>query len=311
MALWNEKGRDVRQDESNPDDSGFATDSASGRTWREVRPGMFIGLTDFALSEPLTYTSKTFPALCLSVVLEGYATNNTQGIEGGFCPNEIWISSTGECVPTSMTIHADSPVRVVELLLTPKWIEENEAVMGSDPIFRAMQFSMSQPVMVRRRPLDARLRQIAWSALSQSLNGTLGVLNIEACAVNMLVMLAEEFKPFGEITPGAQLSAKSLERVLLIRKHIDTDPVAIVSIAALATHFAISQSKLKQDFQRAFGCSARDYLMERRLLVGRNAILREGSTIAQAAYRTGYNHPANFTAAFAKHFGYPPSMLKP
>ena len=95
-----------------------------------------------------------------------------------------------------------------------------------------------------------------------------------------------------------------------VRRHIDADPVAVNSLAELASRFGLSQSGLKRDFQRAFGVTARDYLFERRMLIGRNAILRDRLTIAEAAYRAGYEHPGNFTAAFTKHFGYPPSRLK-
>ena len=279
------------------------------RRWREVSPGMFLGVTDLSLERPLAYQSRTFPAICLSVVLEGYATNTTEGIEGGFCPDEVWITSTGESRATSMTIHPDHPVRVVELLLTPAWVEHNLPAMKDDPTFEAMQRAMRQPVMIRRHPLDARLRQIAWSVLNPSAVGAFINVHLDASAMSLLGFLAEAFRP-SEVAATASLTARSLERMLEIRRHIDANAAAIDSLAALAAGFAISQSKLKQDFQRAFGASAREYLLERRLLIGRNAILRDGLSIAEAAYRAGYQHPANFTSAFTRHFGYPPSRLK-
>ena len=282
---------------------------AESRRWREVSPGMFLGVTDLTLEHQLSYQSQTFPAICLSVVLEGYATNTTQGIEGGFCPDEVWITSTGESLPTSMTIHSDQPVRVVELLLTPVWAEHNFEAMRNDPTFEAMQRAMYQPVMIRRHPLDARLRQIAWSVLNPPALGAFTNIHLDASAMNLLGVLAEAFRP-SEVAATTTLTAKSLERILGIRRYIDADAAAVDSLSALAARFAISQSKLTQDFQRAFGVSAREYLLERRLLIGRNAILRDGLSIAEAAYRAGYQHPANFTSAFTRHFGYPPSRLK-
>ncbi|MCZ7472103.1 AraC family transcriptional regulator [Agrobacterium sp. O3.4] len=279
------------------------------RRWREVSPGMFLGTTDLRLDTPLAYQSHTFPAICLSVVLEGFATNTTEGIEGGFCPDEVWITSTGESRPTSMTIHADQPVRVVELLLTPAWSEHNRAVMDGDPTYQAMQRAMCQPVMIRRHSLDARLRQIAWSVLNPPAHGAFTNVHLDASAMSLLSILAEAFRP-AEVAAVANLTAKSLERMLEIRRHIDANAAAIDSLAGLAARFAVGQSKLKQDFQRAFGISAREYLLERRLLIGRNAILRDGLSIAEAAYKAGYQHPANFTSAFTRHFGYPPSRLK-
>jgi hypothetical protein len=53
------------------------------RRWREVSPGMFLGITDLRLDTPLAYHSHTFPAICLSVVLEGFATNTTRASKAG------------------------------------------------------------------------------------------------------------------------------------------------------------------------------------------------------------------------------------
>lgn len=283
---------------------------SSGRRWRMVRPGMAIGVMDLQLEEPFVYNSQTFPALCLSVVIEGFATNNMEGIEGGFCSDEVWISSTGESLPTNMTIHADRPVRVVELLLTPEWVSENEATMAGDAAFAMMAQSMRQPMMVRRRPLDARLRQIAWSALHPPMPGAFTDFHLDACAYILLGILAEHFHAIGDRPATETLGGKALQRILEVRQFIDADPVAVGSLAELAARFAISQSGLKRDFQLAFGVSPRDYLFERRMLIGRTAILRDRLTISQAAYKAGYDHPANFTAAFTRHFGYPPSTLK-
>ncbi|MBT9372929.1 AraC family transcriptional regulator [Rhizobium sp. CSW-27] len=280
------------------------------RRWRQVKPGMSMGIMDLQLDAPIRYESRTFPAICLSVVLEGFAINNMEALEGGFCPDEVWVTSTGESVPTSMTIHADQPVRVVELLLTPHWVDDNSERMAGDASFQKMAQAMSQPLMVRRLKLDARLRQIAWSALRPPVSGAFVNEHLDACALNMLCILAEHFQATKSPAPTDRLGGKGLERMTEVRRHIDADPVAVNSLAELASCFGLSQSGLKRDFQRAFGITARDYLFERRMLIGRNAILRDRLTIAEAAYKAGYEHPGNFTAAFAKHFGYPPSRLK-
>jgi AraC-like DNA-binding protein len=213
-------------------------------------------------------------------------------------------------VSASMTIHAERPVRVVELLLTPQWVDDNSERMAGDASFQMMAQAMSQPLMVRRLKLDVRLRQIAWSALRPPVSGAFVNEHLDACALNMLCILAEHFQVAQCPAPADRLGGKGLERMTEVRRHIDADPVGVNSLAELASRFGMSQSGLKRDFQRAFGVTARDYLFERRMLIGRNAILRDRLTIAEAAYKAGYEHPGNFTAAFAKHFGYPPSRLK-
>ena len=88
------------------------------RRWRELRKGLFFGLTVMDLDAALPVVSCTFPAICLSVVLDGIAIDDGGAVQAGFCPDELWVSATGEYLPTAMTIRPDRPVRVVELLET-------------------------------------------------------------------------------------------------------------------------------------------------------------------------------------------------
>lgn len=287
-----------------------AIDLEAGRCWRQVKPGMNIGITDLQLDMPYRFESQTFPAVCLSVVLEGYATNNKKTVEGGFCPNEVWVTSTGDKTQTSMTIHAENPVRVVELLLTPEWVEDNMGSMAKDPVFQRIARAMSEPLMVRRLELYARLRKIAWSVLNPPVEGPFVDIHQDSCALSMLCVLYEHFKSDQTQDKKGVISGKSLEKMLEIRRFIDADPVAAKSLSVIASRFGISQTTLKNGFKNAFGINARDYLLERRMIIGRNAILQHHLTIAEAAYEAGYDHPSNFTAAFKKYFGYPPSNMK-
>jgi hypothetical protein len=104
-----------------------------------------------------------------------------------------------------MTIHADHPVRVVELLLTPAWSEHNQATMEGDATYQAMQRAMRQPVMIRRHALDARLRQIAWSVLNPPAHGAFTNVHLDASAMSLLSILAEAFRPAEVVPTGTSM----------------------------------------------------------------------------------------------------------
>ena len=108
----------------------------------------------------------------------------------------------------------------------------------------------------------------------------------------------------------ANLNSQALDRIMAVRQTIDRDPGLMTTIAALAAEFAISPSKLKQDFAAAFGIGLGRYIIDRRLLLGRELIERHELSISEAAYRSGYTHPANFTTAFRRRFGIAPSAVK-
>lgn len=78
------------------------------------------------------------------------------------------------------------------------------------------------------------------------------------------------------------------------RSRIDADPASVASLSELADMFGMSASKLKRDFFSAFATCAGGYVNERRLLLARSLIEREGLSVSEASYRAGYGHPSNF-----------------
>ncbi|MDE1569131.1 helix-turn-helix transcriptional regulator [Aquabacter sp. P-9] len=272
----------------------------------EVESGLFLLSRELAVDAPLTFDSESFPASTLSVVLDGEATSHTPGVDG-FRPNEVWIASDNDRRPCRTVLHGGRQVRTVELVVTPHWFEASRRNSGTD--FEPLRLSMERPLHVLRRPLDAHLRRIAWQVLEPPKAAGLAALMLESRALDLLGALVEAV---GEATPqGADaLRARDLDRVKAIRERIDADPASIVSLAGLAEEFGVSASKLKRDFFSAFATCAGAYVNERRLLLGRALIEREGLSVSEASYRAGYGHPTNFSTAFRRRFGFAPSTLR-
>jgi AraC-like DNA-binding protein len=63
-------------------------------------------------------------------------------------------------------------------------------------------------------------------------------------------------------------------------------------------------------FKAVYGRTIADYSRELRLQRAREAIERNGASVAQAAYDAGYSNPANFSTAFKRLFGLSPSEAK-
>lgn len=275
----------------------------------EVQPGLSLLSTELLLTKPAVFDAVTFPAVCLSVVLSGHARGGAGALETGFQPGESWLSSTNERVATRKIILPSHPVRTVELVVTPQWFEAAESRFGSDAAFDAMRAATGKAITTQRRALDPRLRQLALAIQYPPAQGIAAALYFESRALDLLAVLMGEF--------GAQAidahdteQRSSLDRVMAIRDHIDHAPGANYTIFGIADAFGISASKLKQDFSATFGIGIGRYITERRLQFGRELIENHGLSIAQAAYRAGYAHPANFTAAFKRHFGHPPSAIR-
>lgn len=276
---------------------------------QEVQPGLSLLATDLSLTKPLVIDAETFPAVCLSVVLSGHARSGAGPIETGFQPGEAWISSTNERVATRKIVLPSHPVRTVELVVTPDWFAAAESRFGSDGAFDAMRAATSRSITTRRRALDPRLRELAASIQYPPGHGIAAALYFESRALDLLAVLMSNFDTrHGASSDGRLRSA--YDRMVAVRDLIDQTPGADHSIHGLAHAFGISASKLKQDFSASFGTGIGRYIVERRLQFGRELIESHALSIAEAAYRVGYAHPANFTAAFRRHFGHPPSAVR-
>lgn len=272
----------------------------------EVEAGLFLLSREMAVDTPFVFESESFPACTLSVVLDGEATSQTRGVEAGFRPNEVWIASDNERRPCRTVLHATRPVRTVELVVTPEWFAASARTEAA--AFDPLRAAMEQPLAITRRPLDTHLRRIASQVLQAPATPGLAALVLESRALDMLVALVDALGESGPQTDA--LRGRDRDRIMAVRARIDADPAGIVSLAGLAEEFGVSASKLKRDFFCAFATCAGAYVNERRLLLGRALIEREGLSVSQASYRAGYGHPSNFSTAFRRRFGFAPSHLR-
>ncbi len=71
----------------------------------------------------------------------------------------------------------------------------------------------------------------------------------------------------------------------------------------------INEFKLKQGFHDLFDTTPHRMLTEIRMKHARDALAR-GEAVSTVAYRTGYQHPGNFSAAFSRFYGMSPSAAR-
>lgn len=83
------------------------------------------------------------------------------------------------------------------------------------------------------------------------------------------------------------------------------------SAAALAKKCGVSVRTLERYFLKQMGNSPKAWLLKQRQ---RRAfdLIRDGSTVKEAAARIGYQHASTFSREFMKHWGcYPTAQLPP
>ncbi|MFG6159708.1 helix-turn-helix transcriptional regulator [Halomonas sp. 1390] len=151
-------------------------------------------------------------------------------------------------------------------------------------------------------PLSQGLEQ----ALAGSLEGAAQRLLLEGLSLQLLAHGGGiDASPASRLARLAPQERRRLERV---RDALRRDPAGEHRLATLAELAAMSPASLRRKFQAAFGRSVFDYRRECRLALAHDYLERRFS-VQQAAHFSGYRHASNFTTAFRRHFGYPPSSL--
>jgi len=80
-----------------------------------------------------------------------------------------------------------------------------------------------------------------------------------------------------------------------------------LTIKDVAIGCGMSVSTLQRIFKACYGCTVMEFQRVRRLELARLALIDQQLTVGEAAFRAGYSNTANFSTAFVREFGYPPS----
>ena len=78
-------------------------------------------------------------------------------------------------------------------------------------------------------------------------------------------------------------------------------------IGEIARRVGLSQRRLNEVFREIFGASPMQCLVRWRLEMARDLLATGDLSVKQVAHCVGYAHVSNFSLAFTRHFGHPPS----
>lgn len=110
--------------------------------------------------------------------------------------------------------------------------------------------------------------------------------------------------------PGIVLSSYDFrcirEAGQFIREHI----AEYRSIAMLSRKFHINIQKIKTGFVLLYGTTIFNYVQQVKMKKAIMLLQLPQPSIAEIAYSLGYSDPPNFTAAFKRYFGIPPTAAR-
>jgi AraC-like DNA-binding protein len=149
-----------------------------------------------------------------------------------------------------------------------------------------------------------RLRRLGGQLFDETLRGSLRLVFLEGVALQVLALQAaaagaRRRRPAGLTRSMRGVAMEARERLL-------ADIADPPSLGELARALGVSERPLNAAFRSLYGGTVYEVLRDERLNHAREALEVGGASIKQIAFRVGYSHASNFTAAFTKRFGQPP-----
>ncbi|MBN9673252.1 helix-turn-helix domain-containing protein [Roseibium aggregatum] len=202
----------------------------------------------------------------------------------------------------------DKPLRKISITTPLTWMEEFQV----DPSVRHEELA---------RFLSGHLNHMLWEpgpdvlALCRQienppkgLEGEMRELYLSLRGLDILIAVCQRISSGNPSCLGPALSSNArMDRIQdYLLAHLDER----LTIAQIARETGTSVRSLQRKFRDHFGVSVSEYLRQARLIKARDALLRDGITVSQAAAVAGYNGIGSFSAAFKKHFGECPSLLR-
>lgn len=136
-------------------------------------------------------------------------------------------------------------------------------------------------------------------------DGPMAKLRLEAAA---LAFFAEAFASADRMESASRVENA---RIMRVKDLLDSlTPDADVRLFDLATQHYMGVRTLCRHFRQTFGTTIVEYVAQRRMEAASVALQHEGATIEQAAFIAGFAHASNFSRAFRRRYGYPPSHAR-
>ncbi len=269
-----------------------------------VHTGMTLMLSDVTHFYDFSAEAEMTPGLLVGVSLAGLGEGEVEGVG-------VVEAATGQALSLNMgrsTLFSGQQRKgqrytTVSVYVTADWLD----LYG---LMAASTFTGNGHVAAHTwyPSLDLRhqlgfLLQGASAGGSERAAGPLERLTRESLSLDLVRLgvrpFLEGFSATDRLPPG------DWARMDRVRDCMLANPGADHSLAALARDAGVSVTVLKEKYRLAFGETVFETLRSARLELGQY-LLAQGMALSQVSLKVGYAHPANFTTAYKRYFGFSP-----
>lgn len=200
-------------------------------------------------------------------------------------------------------------IRKVNVTITPDWLER-DGLQDMSAHAAVTRFGTDHLGSVRWHPstrlvslAEQILRPPAYSPLLQGLYLESRAIEIVAEALHAVAQSPPE-------RAAVRMRPRTYQRIAELRELIDSKLETSFTLDELAQDAGMSVNSLQRLFHAVHGVTVFEYVRARKLDRARDALERDGISVAEAAYIAGYSSAANFSTAFKRAFGASPKSFR-
>lgn len=228
--------------------------------------------------------------------------NDNKCVEFGF--DHVNILLTSSAAISRLTVPAHAELKIFNICFTRDWLMANaigekskrlRKLFATDaPLYLSESLDYKSKHLLDELDLDQTNKLTLFSSVLQLLSYFFSKLrkrNLMDCA-------------------ATNIHHSDLERLMKVRKTIETASNQDISLEQLSSLAGMSLSKFKRLFKQVFGITPYRYYLENRMERAMEILLRENYSVSETGFVVGYSNLSQFSKAFKNHFGVLPSQVR-
>ena len=104
-------------------------------------------------------------------------------------------------------------------------------------------------------------------------------------------------------------TANKHDKISEVRNYIKDNFIGFMTVNDIAAKFGFERSYLHRLFKQRYGISIKKFIIDTKMMRAK-AMLEEGNSVLEVAYKVGYSSEFNFSRAFKQYYGISPTELR-
>lgn len=266
----------------------------------------------FAASQSaVLYSKAEKPVLALHFALKNYFDYNLKGIGDILLPQRQFNLTYAPGLEGYMKVKSNQHYWYFEVHPPFTLLEE---LVGSFPGLERFvnDVIVERTAMLNKQHTVATIEilDVIHSILYNQFEGELRELYLETKVLELVLLCLHQSLQGKKVSSPVVLTAHDMEKLEQARAYLVERIDERTSITDLSHIIKINRNKLTVGFKQVHGMTIFDFVIDTRMEKAKALLLETKIPIGEVATMIGYSKLSNFTTAFTRKFGYPPSVFR-